>query len=306
MYPALPKSYKGVYPFKLGTTSFTYPDHIIPNIKMLGPYLDEIELLLFESALPSLPTRNDIKEIRRLGKQFDLTYNIHLPLDISLGAADRSRRHAGLESIKHIIDLTASLSPSTCTLHLPYDETGAEPERIEAPCSKLQGIFDCKDESNFLIRSLTPQQNAGNALTVTVQRWQERVCQSLQQLLAAGIESESISIENLDYPFEWVEAILNDFNLSVCIDIGHLMMNRFDVEAAFNKYSQRTVIIHLHGVENNQDHLSLDKLSAEKTEIIIRILQRFGGVVSLEVFSYEKLINSLNFLDKLWHNYNND
>lgn len=262
MYPALPKSYKGVYPFKLGTTSFTYPDHIIPNIKMLGPYLDEIELLLFESALPSLPTRNDIQEIRRLGKQFDLTYNIHLPLDISLGAADRSIRHTGLESIKHIIDLTAPLSPSTCTLHIPY--------------------------------------------TVTVQRWQERVCQSLQQLLAAGIESESISIENLDYPFEWVEAIINDFNLSVCIDVGHLIMNRFDVEAAFNKYSQRTAIIHLHGVENNQDHLSLDKLSAEKTEIVIRILQRFGGVVSLEVFSYEKLVKSLNFLDKCWHNYNND
>ncbi len=46
----VPKSYKGSYQFRLGTTSFIYPDHYLPNVKMLGPYLNEIELLLFESA----------------------------------------------------------------------------------------------------------------------------------------------------------------------------------------------------------------------------------------------------------------
>jgi len=39
---------------------------------------------------------------------------------------------------------------------------------FEDLCSKLQGIFDCKDESLFLIRSLTPQQAAGNALAGAV------------------------------------------------------------------------------------------------------------------------------------------
>jgi len=46
-YTALPKSYKHAYPFKLGTTSFIYPDGYVPNVKMLGPYMDEIELLFF-------------------------------------------------------------------------------------------------------------------------------------------------------------------------------------------------------------------------------------------------------------------
>ena len=57
MYPALGKSYKGEFPFNIGTTSFIYPDDYVPNVKMLGPYLENIELLLFESqhtdALPS-------------------------------------------------------------------------------------------------------------------------------------------------------------------------------------------------------------------------------------------------------------
>jgi hypothetical protein len=41
---------------------------------------------------------------------------------------------------------------------------------IEDPCSKLQGIFDRKEVCHFQIRSLTPQQAAGNALAFPVQR----------------------------------------------------------------------------------------------------------------------------------------
>jgi hypothetical protein len=54
--------------------------------------------------------------------------------------------------------------------------------RIEAPCSKLQGISDCKEVYYFKIRSLTLQQvadapkplwrrrAAGNALAIAVQK----------------------------------------------------------------------------------------------------------------------------------------
>ncbi len=40
---------------------------------------------------------------------------------------------------------------------------------IEGPHSKLRGIFDRKEVSHFQIRSLTPQQAAGNALAFAVQ-----------------------------------------------------------------------------------------------------------------------------------------
>jgi hypothetical protein len=42
-------------------------------------------------------------------------------------------------------------------------------EIIESPCSKLQGIFDRKEICYFYIRSLIPQQAAGNALAIAVQ-----------------------------------------------------------------------------------------------------------------------------------------
>ncbi len=265
MYPALPKSYKGAYPFKLGSTSFIYPDHIIPNIKMLGPYLDEIELLFFESQPAGMPSRQEINKIRQIAQDFDLTYNIHLPLDISFGASDPSRRRAAVETVKQIIDLAAPLAPSTYTLHLPFDEAEFDSERIK--------------------------------------RWQGHIRQSMEKLLAAGIEVESISIENLDYPLEWVEKIINDFNLAVCLDLGHLIVNQYDIQAAFNRYHQRTVIIHLYGAESRHDHLPLDTLSPVNTDIIMSILKQFKKVVSLEVFSYDRLVSSLNFLEKCWQRY---
>jgi len=72
------------------------------------------------------------------------------------------------------------------------------------------------------------------------------------------------------------------------------------METVFNRYCNRTSIIHLHGVENHKDHLSLDRLSKEKSKIVRGILKQFNGVVSLEVFSYPHLKNSLTFLEKLW------
>ena len=263
MYPALLKSYKGLYPFKLGTTSYIYPDHIIPNVKLLAPYLDEVELILFESESDSLPSTADIKTLALISEQYDLTYNVHLPLDISLGSHDPSTRQYGVEIIKKIFDLTFPLSPSTYTLHLNFEEDSDADERIIA--------------------------------------WQEIVCKCMEQLLkATDIKNETISIETLAYPLEWVEHILTAFNLSVCLDIGHLIVNGFDLENVFHTYAQRTSIIHLHGADKQKDHLALDRLSKSTMDRIIRILRRFNGTVSLEVFSYPDLVASLNVLEQFW------
>jgi hypothetical protein len=43
------------------------------------------------------------------------------------------------------------------------------PGELKIPCNKLQVIFDRKECSPFMIRSLTPQQAAGNALAFAVQ-----------------------------------------------------------------------------------------------------------------------------------------
>jgi sugar phosphate isomerase/epimerase len=262
MYPPLPKSYKGIFPFKIGTTSFIYPDSYVQNVKILAPYLDEIELILFESTPNSLPSKHEIKELFALSNKYDLSFNIHLPLDLSLGTPEPSTRHFAIETIKKVMDLTTSLSPTTYTLHLPYGEIDFENERIK--------------------------------------RWKEHTYNSMDTLCSFGFNSRTISIETLNYPLEWVEEILIDFNLSVCMDLGHLILCGLDMKDVFNRYKNRTSIIHLHGANENQDHQPLDLLSKSNLKTILQILKQFKGIVSIEVFSYDHLNASLNLLEKVW------
>ncbi|TES89931.1 MAG: hypothetical protein E3J94_05695, partial [Desulfobacteraceae bacterium] len=129
-----------------------------------------------------MPSNHEIKKLLSLSKEFDLTYNVHLPTDISLSDPEPTIRHAAMETLKKVMDLTASLCPSTYTLHLSYDEKGFDSERIK--------------------------------------KWRDRLYRSVERFIATGVNSEMISIETLTYPMEWVEEILIDFNLSVCIDLG--------------------------------------------------------------------------------------
>jgi len=262
MYPSLEKTYKHHYPFKLGTTSFIYPDSYVANVKMLGPYIDEIELLFMESSKSSLPSKKQVHELALLAKEFDISYNIHLPTDISMGDSDSSVRLYAVETVKHVVDLAYPLTPSTCTLHMLYDEKGCEENQIK--------------------------------------KWLDRVSKSVEQVLSGGINSRDISIETLSYPFDWLEEVIAEFDLSVCVDLGHLFVYGFDPKVMFNTYSGRISIVHLHGVENSKDHIGLERLGEKQTETVLDILKPFAGVVSLEVFSYPHLASSLMYLEKIW------
>jgi sugar phosphate isomerase/epimerase len=263
MYPNLKKSYKGFYPFRISTTSYIYPDHMYANIKMLAPYLEEIELLLFESSPEDgLPSAREIRALAELAKTSGLTYNIHLPIDISVSDRDPSVRQHGVEIIKGIIELTAPLTPTSYTLHVPWEEPEGHKEKLT--------------------------------------KWQERSYRSIEQILAGGIPGRNLSLETLMYPFEWLDDILIDLNLSVCLDLGHLILQSFDIDAHFNKYVERTSIIHLHGVKDNRDHLSLDMLPERDLTAVMKILKQFTGTVSLEVFAFKHLKASLTFLEQNW------
>jgi len=261
MYPSLARSYKGIFPFKLGTTSFIYPDHYVPNVKMLGPYLDEIELLLFESLSDdALPSKAVIEELSHLAREYDLTYNIHLPTDVSISDAQPEKQQQAVNTILSVIDRVAPLCPTAYSLHIPYS----------------QKSFD-KD---------------------TVKSWQRCVFKNLEKILAGEIAAESIAVETLDYRFDLLNDTLAGLNLRVCLDIGHLIAHGYDLKALFNKYVDKTAIIHLHGVKNGHDHLALNKLPDEFIEPVLAILKRFTGSVSLEVFAFDDLKFSLAFLER--------
>jgi sugar phosphate isomerase/epimerase len=263
MYPSLSKSYKGVFPFNIGTTSFIYPDDYVPNVKMLGPYLENIELLLFESnTTDALPSKQVIGELANLAKDFNLAYNVHLPTDISISSRDPQQQRIAVEVISRVAERVAPLSPTTLTLHLPYND-------------------DSLDEDN-------------------VKSWQERVANNMAKILVNGTPGHLISVENLDYPFEILVPLITELDLTICLDCGHLILHGDDIEKFFNTYAAKTAIIHLYGVQDNHFHGALDQLSEKSMISITRLLAKFNGMVSLEVFSHAHLEASLKFLEKYW------
>ena len=261
-YPMLSKSYKGVYPFKLCTPSFIYPDHYVPNVELLGPFVDEIEILMFESApADSLLSSQEINALSRLSQELDLTYNIHLPTDISIGDPDPVKQQQAIDSLIRVIELVAPLRPTNYTLHLPYDDNLGDKDSIK--------------------------------------RWQEVVHHNLLKILTTGV-GNLIAIETLDYPFEMIETIIAELNVSICMDLGHLIVHGENLKRVSDKYLDKTSIIHLHGVEDGNDHLALDRLAKPLVKTVFEILGQFSGSVSLEVFSFENLDTSLAFLERCW------
>ena len=252
-----------MFPFKICTTSFIYPDHYIPNVKMLGPYMDEIELLLFESqGVDALPSRKVITELSRLAGEFDLSYNVHLPTDISISDRNPARQQHAVETMIRVMDLVRPLDASALILHVPYSE-----ESYDAP---------------------------------VVENWRDRVRQNLSKIISAAQKQDIIAIETLDYPLELLEDIILELDYMICLDLGHLMVYDYDVLEVFNKYASMTPILHLHGVENRCDHTTLERLSVKLFETVLQVLNKFTGVVSLEVFSFENLNSSLKYLENYW------
>jgi sugar phosphate isomerase/epimerase len=260
-YPSLNKSYKGLFPFKIGTTSFIYPDLYVPNVEMLGAFVDEIELLLFESEpVSSLLSKTVIKNLQSLSQELKLTYNIHLPTDISISDPDPARQKQAIETLIKIAERVAPLSPITYTLHVPYAAAGFSADHIE--------------------------------------KWQEIVFDNLEEIVASGVVAKQIAIETLDYPLQMIAGIVTDLNLSICMDIGHLILQGAELSAVFDTFSKSISIIHLHGIENDKDHRPLNRLPEGLLDPVLGILKKFCGTVSLEVFDFEHLQTSLNFLEQ--------
>lgn len=258
-------AFKKHYPFRLACPSFIYPAGYADNVNRLGECVDEIELLFFESGPGDLPAAAEINELKSLGRDREITYNIHLPTDVSLGVDHAAEGDAAVEALLRTIDLSRPLAPVSYTLHIP----------LEAAAMNDAGL-------------------AG---------WRNRVRDRLRRLLArCGLPSRHIAIETLDYPLEYLDTVIREFDLSICLDTGHLMVRGEDCRKAFATDPERVIIIHTHGVENSRDHLALHRLSPEHTRQLQSIIQNFKHSLSLEVFSRDALVASLDYLDRIWRN----
>ncbi|HAJ26831.1 MAG TPA: hypothetical protein DCG53_06230 [Syntrophus sp. (in: bacteria)] len=254
---------KGRFPFRLGTTSYILPDAIVPNVLFLGPLLDEVELVLFESGREdNLPTTREIEELAILAGEQKLTYNVHLPTDVLLGHPEAAIRQRACATIMRFYERTMPLQPTMYCLHL---------------------------ENNTPGETAPPQ----------IADWLTNLLYSLEDLLAAGMRRSLIGIENINYTFPWIYPLIRELDLNICLDIGHLLFQHEELETYLSLYGDKTIMLHLHGVEGQRDHRSLQGISDANWQIIAAFLRDYRGGVSIEVFSQDDLARSLQRMEDI-------
>jgi len=250
---------KGRFPFRLGTTSYIIPADILPNVEFLVGLVDDVELVLFESAATSnLPGPAAIGKLGAVARAEDLTYTVHLPLDAPLGLPQEAARRESVERCLRVMELARPLDPFAWVVHFDPPEGG------QAPAD-----------------------------------WLAALRASIGELLATGVEAPRICVENLTYPFEDVERIVLDHGLSVCLDIGHLVLEGRDVVAFLDRHLGRTRVVHLHGIVDGKDHRDVGALDPALLAALMERLADEGAperVVTLEVFSRPDFEASLSAL----------
>ena len=247
--------------FRLGTTSYIFPDTLVSNVRRLKDQVEDIEFILFElDSKDNYPSLSELKEMKKIKRDYDLTYTIHMPLDISLGSEINNKRRCSIDKLISLMDYLAVLKPHSFILHFNLSERAGK----------------------------------------NIKLWQTRINDSLSHILEKTTTvSTKIAVENLDYPFSCVEDIVTENNLSICMDIGHLIVAGIDVERHMTRYLDRTRVIHFHGVNKKKDHLSLKYLDKRLIRSILQFLKNnnYHEVLTLEVFSQRDLEESMDVLE---------
>ena len=254
------------FPFRLGTSSYIIPADILPNVHYLAGKVRDIELILFEvdDGPNNLPSPDVIEELAKIAREQDLTYTVHLPLDLKLGN-DGSERDVSLAKAKRVIECTHRLDPWAYVLHLDG-------------------------------RSVKESNDAA-----LIARWQDHSVRALEIVSEWASGAEKLAVENLEtFPLDFIQPILDRIPVSRCVDIGHLWLDGHDPIPYLQAALPRTRVIHIHGIAE-RDHRSLAFMPQDKVRAVWDELLhlKYAGVLTLEIFSEEDFLSSMEVIERI-------
>jgi sugar phosphate isomerase/epimerase len=249
--------------FRTGCTSYCIPGHIVPNVELMAPVVDDIEILCFEPLdRYGSVDENVVKRLVALKERHGISYTVHCPTEQKAGAEDDDERERFVKSFLNCYTMMLPLEPEGFVLHCDGID-GASPETVVAAW----------------------------------RRRVDRVCEAISRGVG-GENADRICLENLAvYDPVLTEGIADTFGFSYCVDIGHLWAAGHAWDDFCGRHIDRTRIVHLHGIHEGKDHRSLKRHQGENLRAFVqKHLTQFRGVVTLEVFSGQDVMESLEVL----------
>ena len=261
-------------PFKIGTTSMVFGKDLTENVSLLAGRMDHIEIILFQtSKLHNIPSAGDIDYLNGIRKKNKITYSVHLPASLEIASSDRKKRETSIRLAGKVIARMDAIRPLHYVLHIPF----TTPTLTSEP-----GVY--------FYRHHDKQFND----------WAPRALNSLKALKEMTGQGTKLLVENINYSPLFLEPLLSNELCGLCLDLGHLLLGHEKVMDTLKCYLNITKEVHLHGVLDDQEHLSLSVLPGERVSKWLRFLcqSRYKGVVNIEVFNTADLEESINIMSE--------
>jgi sugar phosphate isomerase/epimerase len=259
-------------PFKIGAPSMVFGENLLENARRLAAIVDHIEIVLFyTTTLHNVPTVSEIKALKKLGGNEDVSFSVHLPAFLEIASGDRQKRENSVQLAIDLIKIMDELNPIYHILHIPFTSPTLTP---------VPGLYFTEEHRDRFID------------------WTERAMQSLAKIQLRVGQNNKILVENINYSPIFLEGFWKQGLCEFCLDMGHLMLGRENVVKVTKQFMPVTREIHLHGVKGCEEHLSLAVLPEARVSKWVELLvaASYGGVVNLEVFRAEDLAASISML----------
>ena len=260
-----------------GEIDFSNLNYIDPMLKSVEAGFKHIEITGdLPYALPVILTKEEIKKLVEIKEERNLTYSIHLPLwGMEPAAFSHHIRDGSLKSFIECIELTKPLDPTCWVIHT----TGAL--TVEFIHMGLPEIAQ-----GFLLQQF--QMHATEVITKLLEE--------------TNIPSRKIAVENIEFPFELMEETIEELDLSICFDTGHLLAGysgKIKIMEFVEKYYDRIIELHLHdGAFPKIDHKPLGKYELPTKELLNFLNKKqFPGPLVYEL-SLEEANESMNYIKK--------
>jgi sugar phosphate isomerase/epimerase len=226
--------------------------------------------------LPGILSPEEINQLVKIKKKNNLTFSVHLPLwAIEPAAFSKHIRDGSINTMVDCIELTKPLDPICWVLH---------------PTGALTVEFLHMNLPDFA-KGLIAGQFSSFA--------EESIVSLLEK---TNISSEKLAVENIEFPFEEMVPIIEEHNLSICFDTGHLLAGysgELEVLDFINSYYDKIVELHLHdGASPGIDHKSLGTHDLPVRDLLLLLNEKnFTGPLVYEL-TFKEALESMEYIKK--------
>ncbi|NHK32616.1 MAG: sugar phosphate isomerase/epimerase [Asgard group archaeon] len=228
------------------------------------------------NVLPGILSPEEIEQMVELKKKEKISFSIHFPLwGMEPAAFNEHIRDASIAAFIDCIELTKPLDPICWVIH-PTGTLTVEFLNMNLPDIAKGFIVD---------------------------QFCSYVEESIEKLLdKTNISPEKIAIENIEFPFETMEPIIEEYGLSICFDTGHLLAGfsgDIGVLDFVDRYYNRIIELHLHdGALPRIDHKPLGKYDLPVRDLLLKLYEKkFKGPLVYEL-SLEEAQDSMEYIKK--------